>query len=173
MAGLKFLFDVLGHTPGWVWSVLAALLAAGALQMRARTIGLARATALPLALMALSLAGVVTVFGVLAPLAAWAVGGVASATLVTRSGAPRGARWSAAERVFHLPGSVVPLALMLGIFCTRFAVSASLAMHPDLVHVPAFAASACLAYGAFSGIFGARLLMLWRLSRQPLRPGAA
>lgn len=112
MAGLNFLFDVLGHTPGWVWAVLAALLAAGALQMRARAIGLARATALP-------------------------------------------------------------LALMLGIFCTRFAVSASLAMHPGLVHVRAFAVSACLAYGAFSGIFGARLLMLWRLSRQPPRLGAA
>jgi hypothetical protein len=173
MTDLNFFFEVLSHTPGWVWAVLASLLVAGALQMRPRTIGLARATALPLALMALSLAGVATVFGTPASFGAWAVGALVSAAIVSRGGAQRGARWSATDRVFHLPGSALPLVLMLGIFCTRFAVGASVAIHPGLVHVPAFAAAACLAYGAFSGVFGARVWLLWRLSRQTLRLGAA
>ncbi|MDO4723626.1 MAG: hypothetical protein Q4A97_02570, partial [Comamonadaceae bacterium] len=42
------------HTPLWVWPLLAALLALGLLQTRARRVSLARALALPLAMLILT-----------------------------------------------------------------------------------------------------------------------
>src|SRR5471032_2486559 len=41
-----------------------------------------------------------------------------------------------------------------------------LAMHPDLSVDRLFAVSVSLAYGAFSGIFLARALAMWRVARQ-------
>ncbi len=64
---------ILAHTPVWVWPLLAALLVLGALQARARQVTLLRATLLPVAMLALSLWGVISVFASASTLAAWAV----------------------------------------------------------------------------------------------------
>ncbi len=165
MPSSTFLLAVLQHTPLWVWPLLATLLWLGVRQTFVRTVTLRRATLLPVSMLALSLWGVVSVFASGEALAAWALGGLAAATWTLRLGSPPGVRWSATERIFQMPGSWVPLTLILGIFCTRFGVGMSLAQHPELRHATGFAVGTSLAYGVFSGLFAGRAMALWRLAR--------
>jgi hypothetical protein len=109
--------------------------------------------------------GVAAAFGTAAAVAAWAIGSVLTALWIQRSGSAGDARWSAASQTFRLPGSWVPLALILGIFGVKFGVGMNLAMHPELRQTALFALGASLAYGVFSGIFAGRALVLWRLTQ--------
>jgi hypothetical protein len=165
MPPTDFLLAIVQHAPVWVWPLLATLLTLGLWQAFPRKVALRRAMLLPVAMLALSLWGVVSVFGSGLALAAWALGGLAAASWNMHGGSPRGVRWSAAEQAFRLPGSWVPLMLILGIFCTRFGVGMSLALHPELRGASGFALIASLGYGIFSGLFAGRALGLWRLTR--------
>jgi len=168
-----FLPAVLRHTPLWVWPLLAVLFALGVRQAFPRRVALGRATLLPASMLVLSLWGVVSVFGSGLALTAWVAGGIASAAWSLHRGAPRGACWSSADQVFRLPGSWVPLLLILGLFCTKFGVAMKLALHPELHDSIAFVASAGLTYGAFSGLFAGRGLALWRLAQPGPQPRPA
>ena len=159
---------IVQHTPFWVWIVFVTLIVLGVRQSFERRLRPGRVTALPVVFVALSLAGVVTAFGADASaLLAWAVGVLAAAGLAQQRGAPDAACWLAAERLFEVPGSWLPLALMLGIFAMRFAVAVLLALHPALRGDAGFAALAGAGYGGFSGLFLGRAMALWQLARAP------
>ncbi len=160
------MIDILLHTPHWVWGLLAALTAIGAAQTRDREMGLRRVTVLPLALIALSAFGVwsVSAHSPIA-LAAWAAGVAAALLFSGRLTAPRGAVWNPVSETLHVPGSLLPLVLMLGLFTLKYAVGASLALHPELGTTPGFGAACGLAYGSFGGLFLRHGLVLRRLCR--------
>lgn len=164
MSPSGFVLVVIQHTPLWVWGLLVLLVALGLRQSRPHQLSLARATLLPAALLALSLSGVVSAFGTGTALRVWALALLATTAWGLHASAAAGARWSPVERRFHRPGSWLPLALMLGIFCTKFGVAVTLARHPELQSSGGFALAAGGAYGLFSGLFAARGLALWRLS---------
>lgn len=162
MFSFPFASSVLQHTPVWVWGVLALLIVLGLQQSRPHTVSAARATLLPLLMLGLGLSGVLSSFASAGALAAWAAAVLAVGA--ARAGhAAQGTRWSAAEQRFHRPGSWAPLALMMGIFATKFAVGVALALHPELARSAGFALGVGALYGAFSGAFVARGLALWRL----------
>jgi hypothetical protein len=71
-------------------------------------------------------------------------------------------RWLEAEHRVLMPGSWLPLGLMLGLFCIKFGVAFALATNPGLAADAGIAAGAGLAYGAFSGAFLARALTVSR-----------
>jgi hypothetical protein len=75
-------------------------------------------------------------------------------------------QYDATNRRFQLPGSMVPLALFMGIFFTKYAVGVSLGMQPALAHNVNFALSIATLYGAFSGVLLARTAKLWRIALQ-------
>lgn len=162
MTSLLFFWTVLQHTPSWVWAVFALLVLLGLKQSRPSQVGPTRATLLPVAMLLLALAGVLGAFASAAALLAWAAATVAVATLRAEPAA-RGARWSPADGRFHLPGSWTPMALMMGIFATKFAVGVGLALHPELARSAGFALGISALYGVFSGSFAARALALHRL----------
>lgn len=160
--------QIFAHTPAWVFMLFAALVALGCSQMRTREVTLARAAILPLVMAALSLAGTLNAFpGSLWALASWAVVLVFTTGLMGLKPVPNGTVFNAASHSFTRPGSAVPLALMMGVFFTRYAVGASLGLRPDLAALPAFACAASAAFGLFSGLFLARGLRLWRLAMNP------
>ena len=163
----------LQHVPTWVFGLLFALIAFGVAQSFPRSVSLRRSAVLPLVLVGLSLMGVVTTFGQ-QPLAllAWAAG--LSAALLGLQGRidTSAVRFSADTGRFQVPGSWLPLALMMVLFAVKFGVGALLAMRPDLRSSMPLALLASAAYGLFSGVFGARAMALWTLTRQPL-PQAA
>lgn len=79
------LLDILARTPVWVFAVFLVLLALGYQQSRTRTVSRQRFLLLPVAMMALSLYGVVSAFGVaLVPLLAWVMGAGGVAVLGAR-----------------------------------------------------------------------------------------
>jgi Family of unknown function (DUF6622) len=158
--------EILRHTPLWVFGLFALLLALGLQQARARNVGLARLALLPLLMLGLSFNGVASAFGArLLPLACWAaaLAAVAAGSLVLPP--QPGAAYNPALRRFSVPGSWLPLALMMTIFFTKYAVAVASARAPELARADAFAATASLAYGVFSGLFFARALRILRTAR--------
>ncbi len=165
----QMLTQILRGTPVWVYPLFLGLVVLGYLQSRPREVAPARLAILPVVLGAFSLSRVLGTFGPepLA-LAAWA-GGTAAALLLNRVWQqPAGARWTAASGTFHVPGSWVPLALMMAVFFARYAVAVSLAMAPVLAHSGGFAIATSFAFGLLSGIFLARALRVW--SQRSLQP---
>lgn len=160
----SLVLQIVAGTPHWVWALLGGLLVLGLSQLRTRRTGLARALALPLSMSALSLYGTVNAFGVSAPvLACWALAAALALALSLRRPLPAGARYEAARREFEQPGSWVPLLLILGIFCTKYAVGVLLALHPEQHANTSLALPVAALYGFFSGLFAGRSLRLLRL----------
>jgi hypothetical protein len=158
--------QILQHTPLWVWGLLGALVVLGLAQTRARDVSLMRVTALPVVLTALSLSGVLSAFGHL-PIAliSWTAG-IATALTVGRNIVPvRGASWSPSTSTLHLPGSWLPLTLILGLFAIKYFAGVAVALHPQLATDHMFAGICSLGYGVFSGLFLGRALSLRRLSQ--------
>lgn len=163
------LLQILQHTPGWVFALFALLLWLGGRQLRAGRTPLWRVGLMPVAMTGLSIYGVGSAFGSApAPLAAWIAAAVLAAAWVIRRPLPAGTHYDAATRSFMLAGSAVPLLLMMGIFFAKYTVAVQLVMHPALGHDTAFTLAIGALYGAFSGIFAARALRLWKLARRPV-----
>ena len=156
--------QIVSHTPPWVFVLLVVLLALGYLASRPRTLSRNRVAILPVAMILLSAYGVVSAFGYRATgIIAW-IAGMGLADLLNRAlQLPRGASYSAAKRTFALPGSWIPLALMLAIFFTKYAVAVLISFHPALLNLAVFVTGVSLVYGILSGMFFANTLMLWRL----------
>jgi len=161
----------LQHTPTWVFGLFVALVALGLSMSFPRTMSLRRSLMLPLALLGLSLLGVASAFGSHAlALPAWAAGLAAALLALQGRVDTSGVRFSAETRRFQVPGSWVPLALMLGLFSLKFGVGVALAMQPDLRQSAGLAVAASATYGLFSGVFLGRALALWALARQAMWP---
>lgn len=158
------LHQILANTPRWVWILLAALLWLGLSQTRSRNVTLQRVTLMPLAMTGLSLYGALAVFGATPPvLLVWLLAGSVMTALVLSQALPEGTSYDPATRLFSLPGSWVPLLLIMGIFMTKYVVGALTSMQPALRHDAAVSLGFATLYGAFSGIFLARAARLWRL----------
>jgi len=160
------IFDILRFTPVWVWGLLAALIALGLSQTRPRRAGRARLMALPLALLALGLWSQRANFAA-QPLAAavWALALLGSAALVRRLPTPAGTVWLPDTRQLHLPGSWLPLLLIIGIFGLRYTVSVGQALHPAWRSAAEVLLPVALLYGVLSGFFLGRALGLLALTR--------
>lgn len=168
------LVQIIIHTPLWVWGLLVALLALGLTQMVTRTVALRRTTFLPLVMVALSLFGTVSAFGAASPvLLAWLAAGVVTGALVLLRPLPPGTRFDVLSRRFTVPGSAVPLLLIVGIFLVKYFVGITLVMQPVLAHETSFRLAFGALYGAFSGVFAARGARLWRLALQHERTALA
>jgi hypothetical protein len=166
--------QIISHTPTWVFVLFAVLLALGLSQLLTRTTSLKRITILPIAMLGLAVSGVVSAFGHgsdgASALGIWAVCALAAGALLFFRPLPEGTRYAPDQRQFTLPGSAVPLALIMGIFCTKYAVGVALGMHPELAQSSNFALGVSALYGVFSGVFAARAAKLWRLalSHEPI-----
>lgn len=165
-------------TPGWVWLLLAALVAWGLSQLRPRSVGLGRSVALPLAMAGLGAWGVVSVGRaggmVWLPLAVWLAMAAATGGLLRwlRPDAPAGTRYERAARRFHLPGSTAPLLLILALFGLKYAVGLETALSAR--HGAGFVLAVAAAYGVGTGCFLARAMRLWSLALAATgRSGAA
>lgn len=157
------IIDILHHTPVWVFAVFAVLVYVGLQRVRSGEIPRGQLLTVPIAMAGFSLFGLCQSFGDgLVPVVAW--GSVYAAALAAAWVLPprTGVQYSAASKRFRVPGSWLPLALMMTIFFTRYVVAVLLAMHPSLHRETWFVAAVGAAYGLSSGCFAARALMIWR-----------
>lgn len=155
------LLEILKRTPTWVFVLFLVLLALGALQTRTRELGWPRVALMPAIFLPLSLWGVWTAFGPQAlAFGAW-LAGVGTAVALNRfARVPRRVSYEAQTRLFRVTGSWIPLAMMMAIFFTRYAVTVAMAMQPTLTAAPLFATGVGAAYGLMSGSFLARALRI-------------
>ena len=163
---------IVRNTPTWVWGLLVALVALGASQLRDRSASLARVSLLPVSMTIFSVWGTVAALGS-SPLFAQALGvWIAAALALFALVAPgrAAARYDAASRSYALPGSVVPLLLIVGIFLVKYVVGVELAMAPRLMQDTQYALTVAGLYGAFTGIFVGRAARLWRLALRGAGP---
>ncbi|WP_430407498.1 DUF6622 family protein [Hydrogenophaga sp.] len=123
---------ILRGTPLWVWGLLVGLVALGVSQLRDRTASLARVSLLPLIMTTLSVSGTFSALGSTPHRAiailAWLAAAALAFVLLSRGQST--AQYDPARGVYRLPGSVVPLLLILGIFLVKYVVGVDLAMEP-------------------------------------------
>ena len=162
------IITILSHTPVWVWGLLTALMALGLSQTRRRRLAPWRLMMLPLVLLGLGLWSMAPSFMAL-PLSAllWLMALGAGVALLAGRPAQAGAEWLPAEQRLQLPGSWMPMWLILGIFSLRYAANVGMAMNPGWRSAPELLLSLALLYGGISGLFLGRALALLKLTRTP------
>jgi hypothetical protein len=75
--------------------------------------------------------------------------------------APAGVRYLPEARHFRMPGSWIPLGLILAIFVARYLLAIVMAIDPSLHQATGFALGTSIAYGLLGGIFPARAVRVW------------
>lgn len=160
------MLQILTHTPPWVFGLLLVLIVLGLQQARNRQVKLWLAYLLPTGMVILSLVGVVSNFGAqVIALCLWLSGLALMAVLGYQLFAIKDIRYHVESNKFYIPGSRVPLLVMLAIFFTKYAAAVLYALHNPLTAQVAFMPVLCFTYGLFSGYFVARALCLVRGSR--------
>ncbi len=168
------ILQILQRTPPWVFVLFAVLLVLGAMQRRPRDIGWARVALMPGIFLPLSLWGIWSAFGPeVFAFAAWLAGVGAAVSINRYARSPRQVSYAPETRLFHVPGSWTPLAMMMAIFFARYAIAVAMAMQPALKAMPVFSAAIGAAYGLMSGSFLARALRILGAARVPSAAQAA
>ena len=159
---MQSLWPIIANTPIWVWPLLAALLFLGARQMATRTMRWRGLFALPAALAALSLSNLLShdlpaLQGAGLWLGALLVGAAPGWSL-----APRALRYDPAAKLVTVPGSILPLLIIVAIFIGRYYFGYLFARYPELRHDPA-TLMASVGFGGFcAGLMAGRLAAMWR-----------
>lgn len=151
------MLQIFAHTPAYVWVVLVALIVLGVLAMREREMAVRRLLILPLAMLALSLNDISNKFGLgMLSLGAWTAGCVVTSMLIARHAGSRIAPCATPGRV-RVGGSAAPLAIMIAVFCTRYAAAVMLAVRPEHAGAVQAIVAVCAVSGAFNGILLGRM----------------
>jgi hypothetical protein len=159
------LIEIVTRTPLWVWGLFAALLALGLYQRRTRQVRPGQLLILPVVLLVLGVSSLAAAFTAQPVLAAVWLAALGTAVMLGLRLPPApGTHWDAPSGRLQLPGSWLPMVLILIIFTLRYTAAVSLAMHPAWRQDLAVQVPLSLAFGALSGLFLGRALGLRRLA---------
>jgi len=155
------MLQILSHTPAWVYLLFVALLVFGLMQTRTRMVRKIPALILPAGMVALSLAGINSSFGLKPlPLVSWAIALVVVASVGYATFRDKRVTYNAPEQKFYVPGSWVPLVVIMAIFFAKYVYAVMYAMNAEVITTRAFVVSLSAIYGLLSGYFAAKALNL-------------
>jgi hypothetical protein len=156
------LWQIILHTPLWVWPLLAGLIVLGLVQARDRSVPGFVVLALPLFMVAYSAYGVIATFGGdPRALAGWGAGILVAVALNQFVfGIPRGVVREPGRWRFLIRGSLLPLVLIMAIFWTRFALGVLAGMSPATLSPPGFVIGIAFWLGLCGGFFPARSIRI-------------
>jgi hypothetical protein len=158
--------ELISHTPTWVFVVFFALLVLGFKQSKQREVKVNTVFILPIAMTLFSFFGVYSVFGIsLLSLGLWGLALVLVLILALKLAYPKLVSYSKQDNKLTIPGSWVPLCLMMAIFFTKYVVGFAVARQLSIVDGMLFMLLISVLYGAFSGIFIARSLVMFKASK--------
>lgn len=153
--------QILIHTPLWVYGLFVVLVAFGLQQTRSRNVNAVLAYILPFGMIALSLAGINSSFGIKpAPVAMWALGLLLVTVIGFKHFRDDRVTFTRTSRSFFIPGSWAPFCVIMAIFFTKYVYAVIHAFDAEIVTTNTFIAALSLAYGCFSGYFSSRAVNL-------------
>jgi len=159
--------QILAHTPPWVFALFFVLLVFGLMQTRTRAVRKIPALLLPAGMVALSLAGINSSFGLTpVPLAAWAIALVVTAVVGHALFRDKRVEYDTTAAKFSVPGSWVPLVVIMAIFFAKYVYAVMHAFDAAVISTTLFVVGLSAVYGLLSGYFAAKALNLIMLSRQ-------
>ncbi len=159
----EFISQVLNGTPAWVWAILVALIVLGVRQLRARIVSRYSVLIAPVVFL---FVGLMAAGRGPVGFSAWALTLLATAAFTFFVWRPTGgARFEASTDRLHLPGSVIPMLLMLAIFLLNYVINVALAINPALRSELPWQVGPAIILGALSGVFFGRALTLFRMNR--------
>jgi len=182
------IYEILSHTPIWVWALLAFLIYRGVNAMQPREVAPIRALIIPLVFLVWGLSGLVGAHGLGLDLALFVAGAAAGYAAGGALAMVTPAPGLTPSGMLAMPGSPIPLAMILAAFIVKYVGNVTLAVTPDPATQAEIAGALALIGGGFAGLFWGRTLALFRrallgagrsadwaaLSRLALaRPGAA
>ena len=158
--------QILIHTPIWVYGLFVVLVAFGLQQTRSRNVKAVLAYLLPLGMIALSLAGIDSSFGIKpVPITMWALGLLTVSAIGFKYFRDDRVTFSRSNRSFFIPGSWTPFVVIMAIFFTKYVFAVMNALDPNTATASTFVAMLSLAYGCFSGYFSSRAVNLLSKSK--------
>ena len=159
----EFAIQILKGTPIWVWVILAALIYLGGKQLKARVVKRYSVLIAPVVFL---FVGLMAAGRGPVGFATWAVSLISVAAVTFFGWQPTGgARYEASGDRLHMPGSAVPMLLMLAIFLLNYVINVVLAINPAYRSQLAWQVGPALILGALSGVFIGRAATLFRMNR--------
>ena len=160
-------FDILSHTPVWVWVLFAYLVSRGVVALREREMQPGRALIVPIVFLVWGLAGLIESRGLgfdlalfVVGLAAGIFGGRALAVLTPPP------RLSLAAGTMILPGSPIPFALIIVSFAVKYVAAVALALNAGSPAHAQIASASAVVGGVFAGLFWGRTLRQFQRALQ-------
>lgn len=145
------LFDIVVHTPLWVWPLMLLVLWLGWSGSRPRTVHPLRLVPLPLVGLGVTAAGAVQSVAPTLTLGGWLVGLLISLPIGWLVGRRPGVTWQA-DRKLKIEGSWFMLGFAVSIFAVRYALGVTFGIWPRLATQPVWIAGAGMVGGAIAGI---------------------
>jgi hypothetical protein len=154
--------EILAKTPVWIYPLLSGLIVLGLIQTKDRSMGWLRTVLIPFGFLIFSLYGVLSSFGLHAATTLLWLGGVLAGAAV---GMALGvtAQPSSTARQVVVKGSWVPMAMIMGIFLTKYSVGVATALQVPALQTAQSAYLISLLYGVFSGVFVGRAVLVLRM----------
>ena len=155
------MIEIIKHTPPWVFALFVVLLGLGWYQGRARTVRRSRMVVFPLVMILLSCYGVISAFG-RSPLGigCWLLGGITAVVLALKLAPTLNAAKPMGNGLILIPSSWLPMALIMTLFVTKYAVGVCLARQLPIISLPLFFGSVSFVYGLLGGFFFGRALSI-------------
>ncbi len=153
--------EIVKHTPPWVFALFVGLVGLGWYQGRARTVRRMRMVVFPMVMILLSCYGVISAFG-RSPLGmgCWLLGGITAVVLALQLAPTLNVAISMKNGLVFIPGSWLPMALIMTLFVTKYAVGVCLARQLPVISLSAFVGSVSFVYGLLGGFFFGRTLSI-------------
>ena len=173
---MELALAIISHIPLWVWAILGYIVFMGLKQTRQTRLSRLRLLALPGFWLCFGAWGVIGHYGVASlPTLLWLAGLGLGVTLTLRAdwAGRLGAHYDAESSRYVVPGSWIPLMLMLSIFVAKFAQGVLLALHPAWGSLLAVQLATGLAFGTISGAMLGRSVSVLRTAFQPARTAFA
>lgn len=153
--------QIISNTPIWVFVLFVVLLGFGLMQTRTRTVRKIPALLLPAGMIALSLVGINSSFGLRPmPLASWAIALAISVAVGYALFRDRRVKYDPTSKEFSVPGSWVPLAVIMAIFFAKYVYAVLHGFNAAVISTPLFIVVLSAVYGLLSGYFAAKAVNL-------------
>jgi len=157
--------EIFAHTPFWVYFIFLGLLALGYYQSQDKLLEHNKIFILPVIMLIYSCSSVFSTFG---PQLSAIIFFNIAIMLIAWNGRQLGI---IKNSIFYLPetntflfkGSWVWLGLMMAIFFTKYTVNVLVARQADIIGDPSFVNLISALYGAFTGLFLARVILATQL----------